>query len=62
MSESTQRLFGLAVIIISIFLLIGGLYLPSGFMAEPLKTTLAILGAVLLIGGNLVMALARSEE
>ena len=46
MSESTQRLFGLAVIIISIFLLIGGLYLPSGFMAEPLKTTLAILSLI----------------
>ena len=33
MSEATQKMLGLVAIIISIFLLMGGLYLPDGILS-----------------------------
>lgn len=60
MSETSQKMLGLCAIIVSIFLLIGGLYLPSDFIAEPLQDILTFAGVVLLIGGNVVMVVAHS--
>lgn len=62
MSEATQKMLGLIAIIISIFLLMGGLYLPDGFVAEPTQTVLVVLGVVLLLGGNVVMVVAHNDE
>lgn len=61
MSETSQKMLGLCAIIVSIFLLIGGLYLPFDFIAEPLQGILTFAGVVLLIGGNVIMVVARSE-
>lgn len=60
MSETSQKMLGLCAIIVSIFLLIGGLYLPFDFIAEPLQGILTFAGVVLLIGGNVVMVVAHS--
>ena len=60
MSETSQKMLGLCAIIVSVFLLIGGLYLPSDFIAEPLQGILTFAGVVLLIGGNVVMVVAHS--
>ena len=62
MSKTSQKMLGLCAIIVSIFLLIGGLYLPSDFIAEPLQGILTFAGVVLLIGGNVVMVVAHSES
>ena len=62
MSETSQKMLGLCAIIVSVFLLIGGLYLPSDFIAEPLQGILTFAGVVLLIGGNVVMVVAHSES
>ena len=62
MSEATQKMLGLVAIIISIFLLMGGLYLPDGFVVEPTQTVLVVLGVVLLLGGNVVMIVAHNDE
>lgn len=60
MSETSQKMLGLCAIIVSIFLLIGGLYLPFDFIAEPLQGILTFAGVVLLIGGNVIMVVAHS--
>ena len=62
MNEATQKMLGLVAIIISIFLLMGGLYLPADFVAEPTQTVLVIFGVVLLLGGNVVMVVAHNDE
>lgn len=62
MSEARKKLLGLCAVIVSVFLLMGGLYLPDSFAAESVRTALCILGVVLLIGGNLVMVIAHDEE
>ena len=60
MNETSQKMLGLCAIIVSIFLLIGGLYLHSDFIAEHLQGILTFAGVVLLIGGNVVMVVAHS--
>ena len=62
MSEATQKMLGLITIIISVFLLMGGLSLPADFVAEPTQTVLVVLGVVLLLGGNVVMVVAHNDE
>lgn len=62
MNEATQKMFGLLATLFSIFLLIGGLYLPSDFIADPLRTALTSLGLVLLIGGNIIMSFAHDKD
>lgn len=62
MSEATQKMLGLVAIIISVFLLMGGLYLPADFVVEPTQTALVVLGVVLLLGGNVIMVVAHNDE
>lgn len=62
MNKTPQKMLGLCAIIVSVFLLIGGLYLPSDFIAEPLQGILTFAGVVLLIGGNVVVVVAHSES
>ena len=51
MSETTKKLCGLSLIIVSIFLLLAGLYLPATVVPLWILRTLDAAGLVFLIGG-----------
>ena len=53
MSRNTCRMTGMIMMIISIFLLIGGLYLPQAGVSSVVTVTLTVLG-VLLLGTGVV--------
>ena len=53
MSRNTCRMTGMIMMIISIFLLIAGLYLPQAGVSSAVTVTLTILG-VLLLGTGVV--------
>lgn len=51
MSNNKQKVWGLSLIIISIFLLLSGLYLPAAVFSVWLLRILDIAGLVMLAGG-----------
>ncbi|MGP1530209.1 MAG: hypothetical protein ACTTI3_07760 [Treponema sp.] len=54
MSETCYKVSGLIIIIISIFLLLGGLYLPAAVFSVWLLRLLDIVGLLLLVAGILI--------
>ena len=51
MSNNKQKVWGLSLIIISIFLLLSGMYLPAAVFSVWLLRILDIAGLVMLAGG-----------
>ncbi|MCR4702071.1 MAG: hypothetical protein K5665_00215 [Saccharofermentans sp.] len=62
MSKNACRILGIVTIIISVFLIIGGLYLPqAGVMPQITITSLAA-GIVLLIIGIVFYKILKTDE
>ena len=53
MSKNTCKMIGIITMIISVFLLIGGLYLPQADVS-PVVTTSCLISGVLLLGAGIV--------
>ena len=62
MSKNVSRIIGIVAIIISVFFIIGGLYLPQA--GVPLGITVAslVFGLVLLIVGLVFYMILKSDE
>ena len=61
MSKNTCRMIGLLIMLISVFLLIGGLYLGSAGLPEYVAPTCLATGLILLIGGIVLYRVIRSD-
>lgn len=55
MSKTTKRMLAVIAIMASLFLIIGGMYLPDDFAAPAIKSVLGWSGFIVLIGGNVVL-------
>ena len=61
MSRNTCRMIGLLMMLISVFLLIGGLYLGSAGLPEYVAPTCLVSGVILLAVGVVFYHVIRSE-
>ena len=61
MSKNTCRMIGLLMMLISVFLLIGGLYLGGAGLTEDVAPTCLALGLILLVVGVVFYHVIRSE-
>jgi len=61
MSKNTCRMVGLLMMLISVFLLIGGLYLGSAGLPEYVAPTCLVSGVILLTVGVVFYHVIRSE-
>ncbi|MCQ5091635.1 hypothetical protein [Slackia exigua] len=55
MSKATKKMLAVIAIMASLFLIIGGMYLPNDFAAPAVRGVLGWSGLILLIGGNVVL-------
>jgi len=62
MSKNACRITGIVTIIISVFLLIGGLYLPQAGISPAITVTSLVLGFVLLITGIVFYKILKTDE
>jgi hypothetical protein len=62
MSKNTCRIIGIVTIIISVFLLIGGLYLPQAGVVPHITITSLVIGIVLLIVGIVFYKILKTDE
>ncbi|MBR3464710.1 MAG: hypothetical protein IKH23_06520 [Clostridiales bacterium] len=62
MSKNACRITGIVTIIISVFLLIGGLYLPQAGISPAVTVTSLVLGFVLLITGIVFYKILKTDE
>ncbi len=62
MSKNTCRIIGIITIIISVFLLIGGLYLPQAGVVPQITVTSLVIGIVLLIVGIVFYKILKTDE
>lgn len=62
MSKNTCRLLGILTMIISVFLLIGGLYLPQAGIAPVITVTSLVAGIVLLIVGIVFYKILKTDD
>jgi len=51
MSKNTRRMIGIVAMLVSIFLLIGGLYLPQATVSSMATSACLVFGIVLLVVG-----------
>jgi len=62
MSKNTCRILGIIMIIISVFFIIGGLYLPGAGIPSAVTVTSLVLGLVLLIIGIVFYKILKTDE
>ena len=62
MSKNACRITGIITIIISVFLLIGGLYLPQAGVAPHITITSLVIGIVLLVVGIVFYKILKTDE
>lgn len=62
MSKNACRITGIVIIIISVFLLIGGLYLPQAGISPAVTFTSLVAGLVLLIVGIVFYKILKTDE
>ncbi|MCR4669803.1 MAG: hypothetical protein K5643_01280 [Saccharofermentans sp.] len=62
MSKNTCRIIGIITILISVFLLIGGLYLPQAGIPSAVTITSLVSGIILLITGVVFYKILRSDD
>ncbi len=61
MSKNTSRMIGMIAMIISIFFLIGGLYLDQAGIAHTVTTVSLVLGVILLITGTVFYKILKTD-
>ncbi|MCR5616507.1 MAG: hypothetical protein K6F45_10130 [Saccharofermentans sp.] len=62
MSKNTCRLIGILLIILSVFMLIGGLYLPQAGIESAITVTCLVAGIVLLIAGIVFYKILKTDD
>ena len=62
MSKNASRIIGIVTIIISVFFIIGGLYLPQAGVGPAITITSLVLGLVLLIVGLVFYKILKCDE
>ena len=62
MSKNTCRIIGIVTIIISVFLLIGGLYLPQANVLPVVTVSSLVAGIILLIVGIVFYKILKTDE
>ncbi len=60
MSKTTIKMVGLAAMVVSVFMILFGVYLP-GLSSSPVGTALVVGGAVVLLGGFVMYAIVRND-
>ncbi|MCR5740580.1 MAG: hypothetical protein K6G43_12255 [Lachnospiraceae bacterium] len=61
MSKNTCRMIGIITMIISVFLIIGGLYLPQTNVSQPVTTICLVSGFLLLCIGIVFYKILKTE-
>lgn len=61
MSKNTSRMIGMIAMIISIFFLIGGLYLDQAGISHTVTTVSLVLGVILLITGTVFYKILKTD-
>ena len=61
MSKNTSRMIGMIAMIISIFFLIGGLYLDQTGISHTVTTVSLVLGVILLITGTVFYKILKTD-
>ena len=61
MRSAAKKIAGLLMMMISVFLLLGGLYLNDGMAAQTVRTILVVSGILLLCFGTVLYKLTKEE-
>ncbi|MCR5166423.1 MAG: hypothetical protein K6C13_04290 [Oscillospiraceae bacterium] len=61
MSKNTCRMIGMIMMILSVFLLIGGLYLPQTDIPDGITSACTVSGLLLLITGIIFYKILKNE-
>ncbi len=61
MSKNTSRMIGMISMIISVFFLIGGLYLEQAGISHTVTTASLIAGVILLIAGTVFYKILKTD-
>ncbi len=61
MSKNTSRMIGMITMIVSIFFLMGGLYLDQTGISHTVTTICLIIGVVLLITGTVFYKILKTD-
>lgn len=61
MSKNTSRMIGMISMIVSVFFLIGGLYLKQAGLSDTVTTASLIAGVVLLITGTVFYKILKTD-
>ena len=61
MSKNTSRMIGMISMIVSIFFLIGGLYLDQAGISHTVTTVSLVLGVILLITGTVFYKILKTD-
>jgi hypothetical protein len=61
MSKNTCRMIGMTMMILSVFLLIGGLYLPQANLSDTITIACTVSGLVLLLIGFVFYKILKNE-
>ncbi len=61
MSETSRKMLALLCVMLSLFLIMGGLYLPVELLGPVATSALTWVGVALLLGGNVALALEERD-
>lgn len=61
MSKNACRLTGMILMLISVFLIIGGLYFPAAGVAAYITVSLLVTGIVMLVAGIVFYKILKTE-
>lgn len=61
MSETARKMLALLCVMLSLFLIMGGLYLPGELLGPAATSALTWAGIVFLLGGNVALALEERD-
>lgn len=61
MSKNTCRMIGMIMMILSVFLLIGGLYLPQANISDEITDTCTVSGVLMLLVGIIFYKILKNE-
>ena len=62
MRRSWYRIAGIHILVISVFFLLGGIFIPAGEAGSPLAPALLTIGVILLIAGTWLYKIIKVEE
>ena len=61
MSKNAYRMTGIIMMIVSVFLLMGGLYLPQAGISSAVTTLCLVIGLILLITGIIFYKIIKTD-